>query len=100
MLLSPLIILFFASQLSTPGPPSFDIAQSCNAEGNTVVSIGRCTRDERAARDQVQTKWSQFGLAARQTCTKEAGITGTPSYVEFLTCLEMARDAAVEGTFK
>jgi hypothetical protein len=104
MLLNSLAILFLASQLVTlpasGDPPSFDIAQSCNAEGSTVVSIGRCTRDERAARDEVQTKWSQFGLAPRQTCAKEAGINGTPSYVEFLTCLEMARDAATVGASK
>jgi len=104
MLSTPLAILFLASQLiaapAPNNPPSFDIAQSCNAEGSTVVSIGRCTRDESAAREQVQTKWSQFSLAARQTCAKEAGISAKPSYVEFLTCLEMARDAAVVGAPK
>jgi hypothetical protein len=89
-------ILFLASQLIAVTPdkvPAFDIAHTCQTEGNSVVAPGRCTQDEGKARDQVQTEWSQFAAADKATCTKTTSTDGTPSYVELLTCLEMARDA-------
>jgi hypothetical protein len=93
---STFAILFLASQLTSVAPdklPAFDIAHTCQAEGTSVVAPGRCTQDEGKARDQVQTKWSQFAAADKATCTKTTRTDGTPSYVELLTCLEMARDA-------
>jgi hypothetical protein len=95
-MLIPFPIIVFASQLimvAAGDIPAFDIPRSCKAEGSTVESVNRCTRDERKAREQVQTEWSQFGPAAKSTCARETSIDGTHSYVEFLTCLEMARDA-------
>ena len=93
---SPLQILFLASQLTAVTPdkmPAFDIAHSCQTEGTSVVAPEQCTRDETKARDQVQTEWSQFAAADKATCTKTTTTGDTPSYVELLTCLEMARDA-------
>ena len=93
---SPLPILFLASQLTAVAPdkfPAFDIAHTCQTEGSSVVAPGRCTQDEGKARDQVQTEWSQFAAADKATCTRTTNTDGTPSYVELLTCLEMARDA-------
>src|ERR1700691_2010466 len=95
-MMSPFPILVLASQLMTVAAedvPVFDIARGCKEEGNTVESSERCTRDEGKARGQLQTEWSQFGSTAKSTCTRETNIDGTPSYVELLTCLEMARDA-------
>jgi uncharacterized protein with NAD-binding domain and iron-sulfur cluster len=94
--MSPLPILFLASQLTSVAPdklPAFDIAHTCQTEGSSVVAPGRCTQDEGKARDQVQDEWSQFAAADKATCTKTTSTDGTPSYVELLTCLEMARDA-------
>jgi hypothetical protein len=93
---SPLAILFLASQLTSVAPdkvPAFDIEHTCQTEGSSVVAPGRCTQDEGKARDQVQDEWSQFAAADKATCTKTTSTDGTPSYVELLTCLEMARDA-------
>ena len=93
---SPLQILFLASQLSAATPdkmPAFDIAHSCQTEGTSVVAPERCAQDEGKARDQVQNEWSQFAAADKATCTKTTTTGDTPSYVELLTCLEMARDA-------
>jgi hypothetical protein len=53
----------------------------------------RNAQDEKKARDQLQTQWSQFESTTKSACTRETSIDGTPSYVELLTCLEMARDA-------
>ena len=95
-MMSPFPILVLASQLMTVAAedvPVFDIARGCKEEGNTVESVERCTRDEKSARDQLQSEWSQFGSTAKSACTQETSIDGTPSYVELLTGLEMARDA-------
>jgi hypothetical protein len=92
----PLTILFLASQLTATVPdkvPTFDIAHTCQTEGSSVVAPERCARDETKARDQVQTEWPQFATADKATCTRTTGSSETPSYVELLTCLEMARDA-------
>jgi hypothetical protein len=95
-MLSPFPIIVLASQLitvATKNIPVFDVPRSCRAEGSTVESVERCTRDERKARNQIQTEWSRFGPAAQSSCTRETAIDGTASYVELLTCLEMAKDA-------
>jgi hypothetical protein len=92
----PLTILFLASQLTATVPdkvPTFDIDHTCQTEGSSVVPPDRCTRDETKARDQVQAEWPQFVAADKATCTRTTSTSETPSYVELLTCLEMARDA-------
>jgi hypothetical protein len=52
----------------------------------------RCATDEAQARDQVQKEWSQFSASSKTQCNEETSTDNTPSYVEFLTCLEMERD--------
>ena len=75
------------------GPPRFDIAASCRDVGKSGVDIGRpasaCVADEEKARDQLQAKWSQYPLAARDSCVDGAKLGGPPSYVQVITCLEM-----------
>jgi len=44
------------------------------------------------ARDQVQKEWTEFSASAKNQCIEETSTDSTPSYVEFLTCLEMERD--------
>jgi hypothetical protein len=93
---NPLPVLFLASQLIAVTPdkvPAFDIDHTCQTEGSNVMAPERCTQDEGKARDQVQTEWSQFAATDKATCIKTTSTDGTPSYVELLTCLEMARDA-------
>jgi hypothetical protein len=72
--------------------PKFDIARECRSEGGTQAVLDRCAQDERQARDQLQPEWGQFSVSDKSQCLKETSIDGTPSYVEFLTCLEMARE--------
>jgi hypothetical protein len=95
-MLIPFPILVLTSQLMAAAAqdiPVFDIARGCKEEGSTLESVRECARDEEEARDQLRTEWSQFGSTAKSTCTQETSIDATPSYVELLTCLEMARDA-------
>jgi hypothetical protein len=72
--------------------PKFDIARECEAEGDTQGLRKKCADDEAEARDQVQSQWTQFTAPDRTNCITESSIGDAPSYVELLTCLEMARD--------
>jgi hypothetical protein len=74
--------------------PNFDPARSCRAAASlTPASLDSCLGDERKARDQLGGQWTQFAPADRTNCTQVTETGGYPSYVELLTCLEMARDA-------
>ncbi len=72
--------------------PKFDIAAECRSEGGTQAVLSRCTEDETDARQQLQAQWAQFKGPERASCIRETVMDGTGSYVELLTCLEMARD--------
>jgi hypothetical protein len=76
--------------------PKFDIARECQGEGGTMETQKKCADDETQARNQLQTEWTQFSPGAKTRCNQETSIDGTPSYVEFLTCLEMERDVRTE----
>ncbi len=73
--------------------PQFDVAKSCKAEADNAAGATTCIHDENEARDQLRPEWSSFNSTDRTTCSRETSEDGTPSYVELLTCLEMARDA-------
>ncbi len=89
-------IAFLASLPLSPvadNVPKFDIARECRSEGGPQAALDRCAAQEADARTQLQAQWIQFGADDKSLCLKETNLDGTPSYVEFLTCLEMARDA-------
>ena len=73
--------------------PVFDIARVCQSESDSNAEGKRCADEETQARDKLQTEWTQFTADAKRQCNTETNIGGSPSYVDFLTCLEMERDA-------
>jgi hypothetical protein len=77
-------------------PPVFDPASGCRAAKAADRMFGRgleeCMRDETDARARLQQTWGEFTAADRTMCARSAAM-GYPSYVELLTCLEIARDA-------
>jgi hypothetical protein len=90
----PIVIL--ASFPLTPvadNVPKFDIARECRSEGGSQAVLVKCAADEEQARADLQPQWSQFSAVDKTVCIRETTMDGTPSYVELLTCLEMARDA-------
>jgi hypothetical protein len=94
-MLAHLPIIILTSLHLTPvadSVPKFEIARECQFEGGTKEMRERCVTDESQARDQLQTEWAQFTADAKAQCYEETNTDSTPSYVEFLTCLEMARD--------
>jgi hypothetical protein len=77
--------------------PSFDINPTCSGAAPTAGAGGRgsdvCQRTELAARDQLARQWSEFPAAERTRCVQLTNMTRVPSYVQVLSCLELARDA-------
>jgi hypothetical protein len=75
------------------GIPDFDVARNCSAD---VASVGigsglaACKKDETDARNELDTRWRQFGASDKQACIVESSTGGDQSYVELLTCLEMS----------
>jgi hypothetical protein len=82
--------------VSAADMPSLDTRPAC-AGAAQEISVTRtveiCERSEQQARDSLAAQWNTFPSADRATCTAETKIGGFPSYVQVLTCLELARDA-------
>jgi hypothetical protein len=74
--------------------PKFDIVRECRFEGGSTLEFDRCSQDEAAALEQLKANWAQFVGVDRRQCVATATIGGFASYVELLTCLEMAHDLA------
>jgi len=77
------------------GLPHFDIVASCRGTSNGMGATPRtCTADEENARDELARRWTQFEPAKKTHCTQVSSMSGFQSYVELITCLEMAEQAA------
>jgi hypothetical protein len=78
--------------------PRLNIEATCRAEKPLVAGDPNpyegCMRDETDAERQLQAMWSSSAAALRERCGQEAQLGGVASYVDMLTCLEMAQGAA------
>src|ERR1700746_2837300 len=52
-----------------------------------------CQRDEVDERGKLEQDWAQYNAAQKSQCAGFAALDRAPSYVELLTCLEMAKQA-------
>ena len=80
--------------------PQLNVDQSCRGAGTTGVRSGSakqddtaCKRDEEQARDKLNQGWADFTANDRAHCVRMSTQGGSPSYVELLTCLELAKQA-------
>ena len=89
IILSTLAVIQVSDKL-----PDLDIGRECRSEAHDGFSqdLDRCTTDETQARQRMQKDWASFAADDRRRCIEETAIAGDGSYVELLTCLEMARD--------
>jgi len=85
--------------------PTLNIEPSCR--GSAQVAVPRadgqmpttaeiretCLSKEREAREQLVRQWSDFAGDHRASCTRSTSAGGIPSYIELLTCLEIADQA-------
>jgi hypothetical protein len=46
--------------------------------------------DETEAKNQLAKRWSSYGASQKKECVGESSSGGERSYVDLLTCLEMA----------
>lgn len=94
----PLAPIFFSSQLVAAvadGVPSIDIQATCRAaaavtQGTSAQSdIDVCVASEQKAREQLVKDWAQYATADKSRCVQTGAKVYLPSYIEWLTCLEM-----------
>lgn len=90
-----LIGLSFAAT-AAERPPKLDVGRSCDAAASHGLN-GRtrdaCMNEENAAESALNDKWKDFTARQHTRCTGLVNMGGPPSYVELLTCLEMAEQA-------
>jgi hypothetical protein len=81
---------------ASSGAPTADIATTCRTSEKALIAIfgaetqqnfETCMNSEKEAREQIVKNWQNFPAEARQRCVNTTGYM--PSYVEWLTCLEM-----------
>ena len=96
------LALLFASVLAPSvavaqagGVPTLEFARGCRdtASGDATV-LSRCMGDEQRAEQKLKAEWETFPHGDRTQCTALAKLgTVLQSYVELITCLEMAKEA-------
>ncbi|KAB1075743.1 hypothetical protein [Methylobacterium planeticum] len=78
------------------GVPNLDIESTCKSAASASASISDnasvegCLRSERDARKEAERRWGDYTPAAKNQCEKQFQAGGYPSYVEMVTCLELA----------
>jgi hypothetical protein len=87
----PIVVLATLSPVAVSDTvPTFDILKECRYEGGSAANVEHCLRDEAAALGQLKTEWAQSVGVEKRSCMVTTQIGGFASYVELLTCLEMA----------
>lgn len=95
--LLPIILTASHVVLAADGMPTFNVELTCRPAAAAGVLPGRnsaaCQQDENKARAKLEQDWPQYSTAQRAQCANFAALDRAPSYVELLTCLEMAKQA-------
>jgi hypothetical protein len=94
----PFAPLVLGSQLViavADGVPTIDIQKTCKAAAvvtagpSAQTDINICVSSEQKARDQLVKDWAQYAAADKTRCVQSGPRVYLPSYIEWLTCLEM-----------
>ena len=95
MVLAPLVVTA-QLLLVADRPPALDVEPSCRAAERSGIE-GRTSDNymngENQAKATLNDKWSQFSARQQARCSSLVQMGGPPSYVELLTCLEVAEQA-------
>lgn len=97
LLAASLVIIVPSIVSAADAPPKFDVDKSCRAsfaadKGAMKQSLDGCLADEKGAGEEIGRDWAKYPARDRDHCEKLATLGGTGSYVEMLTCLQIARD--------
>lgn len=93
-----LALLGSQSVLASDRVPKLNVEAMCKATAATdkamglalAQSFGACMRDENTAHQQLLTLWQKNPGSVRDECEGEATAGGIQSYVDLLTCMQMA----------
>lgn len=95
--LLPILLVGSNLMLVADTVPNFDVAPSCRAATQASAVVNRdeaaCKKDEDNARAKLQQDWAQYTPAQKNHCVQLATLGGPASYVELVTCLELAKAA-------
>jgi len=95
--LMPMLLMGTQLMLVADRVPELNVEPSCRSAPSGTIK-GRdesaCKRDEQDARAKLDQEWGQFNTEQRTHCVRLSSLGGAPSYVELLTCLEMAKQSA------
>jgi hypothetical protein len=89
------IVIGVSSAAHAVAVPSIDIEKMCKASevalfGDNTATFDTCLGDEQDARERLVKSWATFPATDKVHCVLPAEYL--PSYVEWLTCLEMEID--------
>jgi hypothetical protein len=92
--LAAIAVALSASVAVAQEVPTLDVVPLCRAQAKASQDLAdACLADEKKARDELVRRWAQFASADKARCTGMAkSIAGAQSYVELLTCLQIALD--------
>jgi hypothetical protein len=96
VIVSTILVISAASWAAEVHVPALDVEKSCRSVGSLAVgqvSPQKCIEQEMSARTELQKSWSTFAAGDRERCTALAVAGGNPSYIELLSCVQLARDA-------
>jgi hypothetical protein len=86
----------FADVALADDVPKLDYRKSCRVDVSAYLGGGgnkACLRDEQNAQKTLVAQWKRFSPESRARCSRMVtDLVGDQSYVELLTCLQMARD--------
>lgn len=91
--------LVSSAALAADGPPDLDVEATCKSAERVQRTLSdnpskdACLNSERSAQTDLKKRWGQFPASAKSQCTQQFQAGGFPSYVELLTCLELASGA-------
>ncbi len=92
---TPLALLLPLALAVSDTVPRFNIEPTCKGGLDSPglnERYSQCIAEENAARQKLEGSWASFPASDRTVCADTARM-GAASYVELLTCLEMAREA-------
>ena len=94
--LAPMVLCSQVTLVLADEVPTYDVAATCHAKSQGDPGAGiapACMAQEQSARETLATQWNQFTAQSKTTCMQtETDVAGVRSYVELLTCLQIAKD--------
>lgn len=96
ILLTSISLAFVQSPVRADEVPTFDMRKNCKVDVEAYQGGGNpqgCLADEQGAKETLASQWTQFPADTRARCLRMVNsVVGAQSYVELLTCLQIAKD--------